>query len=442
MRMRDGIYRIDKIEKIMRITISHIPLILSILPVLISSCVFPISALELSEEKTIFVSDDTASPKFVIDSGNIFILELYFDKYANKNKKQDDEWSRLYFYNISTDKLTELTFDDKANTRGSNPIAISGNTVYWTVNRDYRSYDADIRSYDVASKSYNKLSVPPSCPNELAVQDKTIALVATNFPDDIDGPDICISTDGGANFKRYRQPGHQEGMKMSGNIVVYKDSRSSHSSNALNYLNIDTLESYQIGDENKGVYTSPDISGTNIVYRFDPDFSSFLKGPYDVNQELYMTDISTNTTSLIASPNARICSFAIDKDYIVWGDNRNKSNYKFYLYDLKDNKEYYVADINGEYGSAPQISKNIIAWVDGVDNKKVVKIVTIHDENYVDDDISGNSDTDDTDNTGNSDSTQPQNADSQTASGEAVFIIAAVCTALFAKALYQRRNGE
>ena len=81
---------------------------------LISLCVFPASALELSEEKTIFVSDDTASPKFVIDSGNIFILELYFDKYANKNKKQDDEWSRLYFYNISTDKLTELTLDRKS----------------------------------------------------------------------------------------------------------------------------------------------------------------------------------------------------------------------------------------------------------------------------------------------------------------------------------------
>ncbi|MBP5450307.1 MAG: hypothetical protein J6Y01_09365, partial [Spirochaetales bacterium] len=81
-----------------------------------------------------------------------------------------------------------------------------------------------------------------------------------------------------------------------------------------------------------------------------------------------------------------------------------------------------------------------IAWVDGVDNKKVVKIVTIHDENYVDEGISGNSGTDDTDNTGNSDSTQPQQTSTQTASGEAVFIIAAVCTALFANAGYQRRK--
>ncbi len=104
--------------------------------------------------------------------------------------------------------------------------------------------------------------------------------------------------------------------------------------------------------------------------------------------------------------------------------------------------EYYVADINDEYGAAPLVSKNTIVWSDYVDNRNVLKIVTIHDENYVDEGISGNSGTDDTDNTGNSDSTQPQNADSQTASGEAVFIIAAVCTALFAKALYQRRNDE
>ena len=404
---------------------------------LISLCVLPASALELSEENTIFVSDDKASPRFVIDSGNIFILDLYFDKYANRNVNQNDEWSKLYLYNISTDKLTELTFDDMSNTKANDPIAISGNTVYWTVNSDYRSYDTDIRSYDIVSKSYNRLSVPPSHPIELYVQDKTISLLATKFPDDIDGPNICISTDAGENFKRYRLQGHQSGGKISGNIVVFGDSRYGQMKNSVHYLNIDTWESYQIGDETKGVYLYPDISGSNIVYRFDPDFSSFLKGPYDVNQELYMTDISTNKTSLIASPNARICSFAIDKDYIVWGDNRNKSNYKFYLYDLKENKEYYVADINAEYGSAPLVSKNTIVWADGVDNKGVIKIVTIRDENYADDDISGNSGSDGTDDT---ESPQPQQTSPKTASGEIVWIIVAVGIALIAGAGYRRIN--
>ncbi|MBQ3718613.1 MAG: hypothetical protein II893_04360 [Methanomicrobium sp.] len=426
MRMRDGIYRIDKIEKIMRITISHIPLILSILPVLISSCVFPISALEFSEEKIIFVSDDTAFPYYAIDSGNIFIMDHYVDKYISKN----EEWSKLYFYNISTDKLTELTFDDMSNTKVDTPIAISGNTVYWTVN-------SDLRSYDTATKSYKKIFLPPSVPINLAVQGKTIALVATRFPGDIDGPDICISTDGGENFKRYRLPGHQEGMKMSGNILVYKDSRSSHSSNTLNYLNIDTWKSYQIGDETKGLYTSPDISGSNIVYRFDSDIYSFLKDDKDKKQELHMIDISTNTTSLIASPNARIFAFAIDKDYIVWCDNRNKSNARICLYDLKENKEYSVADIDG--GTSPQVSKNTIVWVDSVNNRYVIKIVTIHDDNYVDDGISGNSGSDGTDDT---ESPQPQQTSPKTASGEIVWIIASVGIALIAVAGYHGRKNN
>ena len=419
----------------MRITISQIPLILSLLIVLISSCVLPASALELSEENTIFVSDDKASPRFVIDSGNIFILDLYFDKYANRNVNQNDEWSKLYLYNISTDKLTELTFDDMSNTKANDPIAISGNTVYWTVNSDYRSYDTDIRSYDIVSKSYNRLSVPPSHPIELYVQDKTISLLATKFPDDIDGPNICISTDAGENFKRYRLPGHQSGGKISGNIVVFGDSRYGQMKNSVHYLNIDTWESYQIGDETKGVYLYPDISGSNIVYRFDPDFYSYLKG-MDVKQELYITDILTNKTSLIASPNARINVPAIDKDYIVWCDNRNKSNFKLYLYDLKENKEYFVADINDEYGAAPLVSKDTIVWSDNVDNRNVIKIVTIRDENYVDDGISGNSGTDDT---GNSENPQPQNTNSgntqsQTASGEVVWIIVSVGIALIAGA--------
>ncbi len=399
---------------------------------LISLCMFPASALEFSEEKIIFVADETAGTKFAIDSGNIFIMELCSDK----NDGLYDfiiGWSKLYFYNISTDKLTELTFDDMPDTRGPSPIAISGNTVYWTVN-------SDLRSYDIISNAYNEIPVQPSRPIDLAVQDKTIALTATDFPNDIDGADIYISTDAGTNFKRYKFPDHAYGVKISGNIVSYFDDIYGQMRNTIHYLNIDTGESHQIGDETKGVYLYPDISGSNIVYRFDPDFSSFLKGPYDVNQELYMTDISTNKTSLIASPNARICSFAIDKDYIVWGDNRNKSNYKFYLYDLKENKEYYVADINAEYGSAPLVSKNTIVWADGVDNKGVIKIVTIHDENYVDDDISSNSGTDDTDNTGNPDSTQPQQTSTQTASGEIVCIIISVGIALIAKAGYHGRK--
>ncbi len=306
----------------MRLKTSQILLILLFISLTLL-CAFPVSALELSEEKTIFVSDDTASPRFVIDAGNIFILDLYFDKYANKDKKKDDEWSRLYFYNISTNKLMELTFDDKANTKGSNPIAISGNTVYWAVN-------SDLRSYDITSKTYTEIPVPPSDPIDLAVQDKTIVLIASDFPNDIEGYDIYISKDAGANFKRYRLTGYQYRVKISGNIVSFYDDRYGQMKDTVHYLNIDTGESYQIGDETKGVYTYPDISGTNIVYRFDSDFYSYLKG-LDVNQELYVTDISTDKTSLIASPNARINVPAIDKDYIVWCDNRNKPIFKLYL---------------------------------------------------------------------------------------------------------------
>ncbi len=137
---------------------------------LISLCVLPASALELSEEKTIFVSDDTAFPYYAIDSGNIFIMDHYVDKYISKN----EEWSKLYFYNISTDKLTELTFDDMSNTKVDTPIAISGNTVYWTIN-------SDLLSYDTATKSYKKIFLPSSVPINLAVQGKTIALVAVSY---------------------------------------------------------------------------------------------------------------------------------------------------------------------------------------------------------------------------------------------------------------------
>ncbi|MBO7388130.1 MAG: hypothetical protein J6T90_01010 [Methanomicrobium sp.] len=421
----------------MKFTASQMPGILSLILLLLSLCTFTVSALELSEEKTIFAADDTEYLDYVIDSGNIFIFEFDINKYIDKN----DRWSRLYFYNISTDKLTELTFEDMSNAKGQHPIAISGNTVYWIVNPDLRSYDPDVRSYDTVSKSLRKLSVPQSYPDGLAVEGKTIVYTGRNFPDGNDDPDICISTDAGANFKRYRLPVHQVNAKINGNIVVFDDSRYGLMRESVHYLDIDTGEFHQIGDETKGIYYYPDISGSNVVYIFDPDFDSYLKDQYNVNQEVHLTDISTNKTSIIASPNAQITSLAIDKDYIVWCDNRNKSNYKLYLYNLKENKEYSVADIIDKNGADTHISKNTIVWADDLDNKRVVKIVTIRDDETITDN-GGNSGNDDTDNTGNSDSTQPQNADSQTASGEVVWIIVSVGIALIAVAGYHGRKNN
>ncbi|MBQ4414501.1 MAG: hypothetical protein II861_00140, partial [Methanomicrobium sp.] len=71
------------------------------------------------------------------------------------------------------------------------------------------------------------------------------------------------------------------------------------------------------------------------------------------------------------------------------------------------------------------------------DNKGVIKIVTIRDENYVDDDIIGNSGSDSTDDT---ESPQPQQTSPQTASGEIVWIIVSVGIALIAGAGYRRIN--
>ena len=415
----------------MKFTTSQLPGILSLILLLLSLCTFTVSALELSGEKTIFAADGAEYLNYVIDSGNIFISEFDINKYFDKN----DRWSRLYFYNISTDKLTELTFEDMSDAKGHHPLAISGNTVYWVVNPDLRSYDPDIRSYDTASKSLRKLSVPQSYPDGLAVEGKTIVYTGRNFPDGDEEPDICISTDAGANFKRYRLPVHQVNAKINGNIVVFDDSRYGLMRESVHYLDINTGEFHQIGDETKGIYYYPDISGSNVVYIFDPDFDSYLKDRYNVNQEVHMTDISTNTTSVIASPNAQITSLAIDKDHIVWCDNRNKSNYKLYLYNLKDNKEYSVAEINDINGADVRISKNTIVWADNLNDKRVVKIMTIRDDETITDNGGniGNA------HTGNSENPQPQQTSPQTASGEVVWIIASVCTALFAKALYQRR---
>jgi len=140
-------------------------------------------------------------------------------------------------------------------------------------------------------------------------------------------------------------------------------------------MDLNTGESYQIGDEEKGVYSCPDISGDKMVYRFDEDFGSFLKD--SAPQQLLMTDISTNETTVIASPGVRIRSNPkIDGENIVWSDKRNKK-YSVWLYNINKVKDILISDTNEEYGSAVEISGDTVIWSDNENGRNILKMIKL-----------------------------------------------------------------
>ncbi|MDD3978543.1 MAG: hypothetical protein PHI15_10400, partial [Methanomicrobium sp.] len=193
---------------------------------------------------------------------------------------------------------------------------------------------------------------------------------------DYDHGDIFVYNLEDGDMNRYELPGFQSEVAISGKNIFFRDNRYGQLTAMVHLMNIETGETWQIGDEEKGVYLSPDISGDKIVYKFDEDFGSFLKD--SAPQLLLMTDISSNETTIIASPGERIKGGPkIDSDNIVWGDKRNGIYYSVWFYNVNEGKEVFIADTNEEYGTEVDISGDTVIWTDIVDGKDVLKLIRL-----------------------------------------------------------------
>ncbi|MCK4269958.1 MAG: hypothetical protein KAW93_05705 [Methanogenium sp.] len=315
------------------------------------------------EEKIIFTAEDGAYAYGAIDSGNILISEIY-------PAKDGSGWSRLYLYNISSEILEELPVDDPPDFKH---MDLYKNIAVWKGKFNLYAYNIDERNApQVIAENLNSV-------NGLKIEDKTLVITGRySFPrdSDYDHGDIYTYNFNDGSLTCYELPGCQGTVAISGKYIVFSDDRYGQMKNTVHVMNLETSDRYQISDEEKGVYSSPDISGENIVYRFDEDFGSFLKD--EAPQQLLLTDISTNKTRVIAaSPGARISSPKIDGDNIVWGDKRKGTYYSIWLYNLNENNETLISDTEGEYGNAVDISGDTVMWSDPVDGRSVLKIKRI-----------------------------------------------------------------
>lgn len=319
------------------------------------------------DEVTIFTAEEGAYAYGIIDSGNILISEIYPDS-------DEPGWVKLYRYNISRADIVTLP---AGNPDGIN-MDICGDTIIWaeiTEKNDFSGPEITLNIYP------DREEMPMEIPDKFkSVSD--LKLVNGNVV--ITGRDSFVLNSGSGMSDIYiyypdekrlihqEIPGRQGSVSASGDYIVFQDDRYGQMKNTVHIMNLKNSVSWQIGDEKNGVFSSPDISGEKVVYRFDEDFGSFLKE--EVSQQLLLTEISTNKTEIIASPGARISEPKIDGDNIVWSDRRNKEHYKIWLYDLNEERETLVAVTGNEYPGAVEISGSTVMWSDFVDGRSTLKI--------------------------------------------------------------------
>jgi beta propeller repeat protein len=116
-----------------------------------------------------------------------------------------------------------------------------------------------------------------------------------------------------------------------------------------------------------------DISDTKVVWstynnknEIGKDFS------YDesTNTDIYLYDISDDSTVQITTNTAGQIAPDIWGDYIVWQDNRNDTvqdnepQWDIYLYHIPTKEEKLITTANGIH-TKPQVSDNIVVWEDG-----------------------------------------------------------------------------
>ncbi|WFN36607.1 hypothetical protein L1994_10765 [Methanomicrobium antiquum] len=347
--------------------------VLQILVLLLSLCILipATSAIDISgEEKTIFTAEEDAGIYAAIDSGNILIREALLDKVSS--------WSKFYIYNISEEKLEKIADYSFY----SHNLAINKNIAVWqgkSEERDFVEGKYDVYLYNLDERNTPKIIVDKfNSVDDLTVGENMIIITGRNSiaeSSDYDHGDIFVYNLEDESLTKHEFPGCQYGVAISEDCLVFYDDRYGQMKDTVHLMNFDTGKTRQIGDEKKGVYSNPDISGDKIVYKFDEDFGSFLKD--SAPQQLIMTDIYTNDTTFIASPGVRIKSHPkIGGDNIVWTDKRN-GKYSVWLYNLKEESEILISVTDEEYGGAVDISGDTVIWTDIVDGKDVLKLIKL-----------------------------------------------------------------
>lgn len=322
------------------------------------------------EEEIIFTAEDGAYAYGAIDSDNILISEIY-------PGKDGSGWSRLYLYNISSEILEELPVEDPPD---FNRMDLYKNIAVWNrivEKEDFVEGKFSIYAYNIDERNDPQIIAENfNSVNCLKIEEKTLVITGRDSfsLDSGDHGDIYTYNFNERSLTCYKPPGCQGTVAISGTYIVFSDDRYGQMRNTVHVMNLETGDRYQISDEEKGVYSSPDISGENVVCCFDEDFGSFLKD--EAPQQLLLTTISTNKTRVIASPGARISSPKIDGDNIVWSDKR-RGIYSIWLYNLNENKETLISDTEGEYGGAVDISHDTVMWSDTVNDRSVLKIKRI-----------------------------------------------------------------
>lgn len=351
------------------------------LVLLLSLCVLaPVaSAIGMSgEEKTIFTAEEGAYISSAIDSGNILICEVYPDP----DKDDASSWSKLYFFNISEGTLEELLIHPSPSLSLYRHLDINENIVVWVAKseRDWVEGQFDIYAYNLDEKnSAERIAEKFYSVNGIAICKDKIIITGRNLAvesSDYDHGDIFVYNLEDGGLTRYELPGCQSWVAVSGNNLVFQDTRYGELKNTIHLMNFDTGKTRQFGDEKKGVYSNPDISSEKIVYKFDENFGSFLKD--NPPQKLLMTDIFTKETTIITSPDAQVASPKIDGNNIVWADKRDGIYYSVRLYNINEGNEILISDTKGTSGGSVEIAGNTVIWKDTMNGQNVLKLINLN----------------------------------------------------------------
>ncbi|MFY9493065.1 MAG: S8 family serine peptidase [Minisyncoccia bacterium] len=147
-------------------------------------------------------------------------------------------------------------------------------------------------------------------------------------------------------------PGYQIKPKISGDLIIWSDLPNFGTPEALFVHDLANKTETQLTDRSLAAQT-PDISGNRIVWRSYPGSSDIYLCTYNRITKQCLVEQITSDSASQAEP-------VIDGNRIVWQDNRN-GNWDIYLRDLSTNTtERITFDLNNQ--TNPDIFGNLITW--------------------------------------------------------------------------------
>ncbi|WOF16120.1 hypothetical protein F1737_05070 [Methanoplanus sp. FWC-SCC4] len=344
---------------------------------MMKSCVFAFALMVIMLVTPCIAADIETGPVKEIYSGDLNQNSHLYVKADGSNvligvinlKGTAPEDNRLVLYNLVSGETETVATDIYPAT---DLFDISGNNLLWYQGQGIMTL------YDFKEKTKTNISLYRDFGRPSAIvldSDRILTSEADLYSNHTDIFLLNITT--GEKNAISKDPKSRIEPAISGDIIIWRDRESDPFANVYGF---DLNKNYEFAVHKEPFWQGmADISGDFVVWLRDESVSDALQ---NTSKKIFLTNLSENTTIMIAESFDDLSSPKIEGDYVIWEDKKD-GRWTLWLYEISTGNQEKIANLKFGYDGPlnMEISGNNIFWTDQDDTgRAVIRTVALQNE--------------------------------------------------------------